>query len=571
VTDNQNKPLFPPEEGETVQNNEEAFIPPWMLLGLSGVGFIVALIVALTQPTFGIIGYGGIAFGVLALIAWVLLAPSQAKGVLTGRTLRFGGTSLLVTILVIGALGALYVLARNQDVRIDWTESDAYSLSAESLQAMANYANDPTTPPVQILGFYSASQAGAQDRDSSLLDDYAVNSGGKLSYQFIDPERNPQQTALYGITRPGQIAVVAVNPDGTLDSENAVLVNNAIQGDLTNAVLRAAAQGEFIAYFITTRDGVGGQMTVLKDALTNRFDWTVVDASLAELSSPNYQYPLNDPNFDGQVIILPGGSAALTDQELGILQDYLANGGDLILYAGSNLNPDQTSLATSENLNAYLEETWGMRITPGVILDVTQAYQTPLLPVSTNLNTSAYITTAGVTRGQGALIFETPNSITLTTAPPNVVVTTLSSSTESAYEIADLGRIINAQSATDLAQTDDDTVGTFVFGAQAENAATGSRVVVFTSPSIGTDPYAVMNADNFPVAFNSVVWATDFNNFVSAITIPQQQRLQDVPLFASEQDLRNINFLTIIVLPVGILGIGAYVWWSNRKRGQAKA
>ncbi len=569
MTDNQNNPLLPPEQGDFVENHEEAFIPPWVLLGLSGLGFIVAIIVALTQPSFGIIGYGGLAFGVLALIAWVLLAPAQAKGILTGRTLRFGGTSLLVTILVIVALAVIYVLARNQSVRVDLTESDAYSLTAESLQAMANYANDPTTPPVKLLGFYSASQAGAQDRDSSLLDDYVANSNGKLSYEFIDPERNPQQTTLYGVTRPGQIAAVAVNPDGTLDSENAVLVNNAIQGDLTNAVLRAAAQGQFIAYFITTRDGVNSQMTTLKDALTNRYDWTVVDASLAELSSPNYQYPLNDPNFDGQVMILPGGSTALTDEELAILEGYLANGGDLILFAGTNLNPDQTSLATSENLNAYLDQNWGLRINSGVILDATQAYQTPLLPVSTNLNTSAYITTAGITRGQGALVLETPNSIMLTTAPPNVVVTTLSSSSDAAYEIADLNRIVNAQSATDLTQTDGDSVGAFVFGAQAENAETGSRIVVFTSTSIGTDPYAAMNADNLLVAFNSVVWATDFNNFVSAITIPQQQRPQDVPLFASEQDLRNINFLTIVVLPVGILGIGAYVWWSNRRRGQA--
>lgn len=571
MTDNQNKPIVPPESGDAVP--EDAFIPPWLLLGLSGLGFIVALIVALTQPTFGIIGYGGIAFGVLALIAWILLAPAQAKGVLTGRTVRFGGTSLIVTILVIVALAVVYVLARNQNVRVDLTESDAYSLTAESREAMASYAADPTLPDARLLAFYSASQAGAQDRDSALFDDYVRNSGGKLSYEFIDPERNPQQASLYGVTRPGQIAVVAVDPaTGELATEDAALVNNAIQQDLTNAIMEATAQGQFIAYFITSRESEGADMTALKDILTNRWDWTVVDANLTQLTSPDYEYPLNDPNFDGQVIIIPGGSAALTDEELGILENYLANGGDLVLYAGTNLNPDQTSLATSQNLNDYLEANFGLRIHPEVLLDTTQAYQTPLLPISTNLNTSALVTSIGVARGQGVLLYQAPNYITVAeTAPANVTTTTLSSSSDSAYLISDLSRIMNAQSPEELLPQSGDTTGRFVLGAQAENTETGARIVVFTSTSIATDAFSVLNVSNQQVAANSVVWATNFDNFVSQITIPQQQRPQDVPLFASEQDLRNINFLTIIVLPLGILGVGVYVWWSNRKRGQVKS
>ena len=38
---------------------QEPFIPPQYLLILSALGFIVAIIVALTQPEFGVVGYGG--------------------------------------------------------------------------------------------------------------------------------------------------------------------------------------------------------------------------------------------------------------------------------------------------------------------------------------------------------------------------------------------------------------------------------------------------------------------------------------------------------------------------------
>lgn len=560
------KNLTPPQD----EQPQDPFIPPGVLLGLSLLGFGVALVVAFTQPTFNVIGYGGLAFGVLAFIAWVLLAPRQASGALTGRTARFGGTSLLVTVLLIVGLAAVYVLVRNQGIRVDLTQTDTYSLTDESKQAMTAYGLDPSAPPVRLLAFYTGAQASSRDRDTALFDDYVANAGGKLSYEFIDPDRNPEQANLYGITRPGQIAVVAENDDGTLDTENAAIVSAAIQQDLTNAVLRTAAQGAFVAYFVTVRDGQGDQMAALKDALETRYDWTIVDASLAELTSPNAENPLNDPNNDGEVMIIPGGSAALSPEELQIVQDYLNNGGNVVLFAGSNLNDTQTSLATDTALNAYLASTFGLEINPSVVLDFTQAFQSPLRPVTTNLNTSAYITTAGVPRGQGALIFETPNTITVSDAPPaDVTVTTLAQTTEAAYTIDDLNRIISGDDTT-VAQAEGDATGPFVLATQAEHAATGARLVVFTSTSIGTDAFSVLNVDNLTVAFNSLVWTTDFSNFVSEVTVPQQTRPQDAPVFASEQDLRNISFLTLVVLPFGILGLGVYVWWSNRQRGRVR-
>jgi hypothetical protein len=87
--------------------------------------------------------------------------------------------------------------------------------------------------------------------------------------------------------------------------------------------------------------------------------------------------------------------------------------------------------------------------------------------------------------------------------------------------------------------------------------------------SIASDNYAPFQQfDNLGVAFNSMVWATDFYNFVSQVTIQQQQRPQDTPIFADQQTLRYINFVTIILLPFGVLVIGVLVWWANRERAR---
>ncbi|HEX2906125.1 MAG TPA: hypothetical protein VHO69_04650, partial [Phototrophicaceae bacterium] len=89
-------------------NEQEAFIPPYYMLILALVGFVAAIIVLLTQPTFTVVGWGALGIGALALVAWVLMAPDQAKAILTGRTARYGGTSLVISVVFIAALIAIY-------------------------------------------------------------------------------------------------------------------------------------------------------------------------------------------------------------------------------------------------------------------------------------------------------------------------------------------------------------------------------------------------------------------------------------------------------------------------------
>jgi ABC-type uncharacterized transport system involved in gliding motility auxiliary subunit len=552
-----------PEDTEN-ELEQEPFIPPQYLLFLSILGFVVAGVVALTQPTFSVVGYGGLAFGVLALLAWVLLAPQQAKALLTGRTAQFGGTSLLVTVIVLVALIAVYTLVRNQNWQLDLTESDTFSLTPESEQAVAGIGADPNVPPVKLIAFYGAAQASRRDQDSVLFDDYAQTSNGKISYEFLDLDRNPAQAELYGVTRAGQIAVVALNEAGEPDVENAALVNFADQGEITNAILKVAASGEFQAFFLTVQDNVSSDMSAIKNSLINQYDWTVEDVSLLELTGPQAEFRLNDPNVDGQVIIIPGGSQPLADQELEVLQQYLNNGGDLIIFAGNNFNEDFTSLATAENLNAYLFDNFGLRFNNDVVLDQTLAFQSPISIISPTLDSTSFITTNGVVRGQGALIFDATHSIQVSDTPPaNVTVTSLARSGEDAYATSDYQRILDGN----FNEAEGDAQGPFVVAASAENTETGARIVLYGSPSIGADLFSMFqNVDNLDVAFNSLVWTTNFNNFFSQITVQQQQRPQDAPLFADAQTLRNINFITMILLPFGILLIGVFVWWNGRER-----
>jgi hypothetical protein len=84
MSDKPNVPNMPTDD-------QEPFIPPSIVLGLAALGLIVALTALLTQPNAGAVVLFSLAFTVLALIFWVVIAPNQAKEFVTGRGLRFGG------------------------------------------------------------------------------------------------------------------------------------------------------------------------------------------------------------------------------------------------------------------------------------------------------------------------------------------------------------------------------------------------------------------------------------------------------------------------------------------------
>ncbi len=580
MTDNQT----PPEQ-------QEPLIPPVYLLGIGLGGLFLALLVGISQPELGALGFGALGIGLLSLVAWALLAPQQAVAVLTGRTARFGGVSFFVTILLIAALIVVYIFVRNQEVRLDLTESDAFSLTEESRAAVAPFASDPNVPRIRVLAFFSASQADVRERVDLLLSDYQEATGGKVDYQLIDIDRQPGIASLYGVTAAGQAVVVKDNPalagqpivqdpaaaatdsafsiqtyqpdetGFTADVDNAETITSITQQNITNAILRVAADGDFKAYVVNVQNGVADRLSVVRQVMQDGFGWTVEDLSLITLTAPETEIQLNDPNLDGEVMIIPGGSAALTPEELAVVQDYLNAGGDLVLYAGDSFNDSLTSLAVDPVLNEYLFTTFGIRINNDVVLDDRQAAQSALSPVALEGNLSHPITAEFL---QPVFIFDLARSLTISdTPPPNVTVTPLVSSSENAWTTTEFTAIVNNEyeAPADIVR------GPQVLAAVAENTVTGARLVVFSSVSPVIDDYLqYQNVNNLQLSVNAVVWMTGFDSFARQITVDQPVRPQDQPMFITQQQLRDVNLLTVFVLPFGVLAIGVYVWWANRER-----
>jgi hypothetical protein len=566
-----------PDMTPQVQEPQEPFFPPRYLLIVAIAAFAVAFIVALTQPVFGVIGYGSAALGILALLAWVLMAPDAARGAVTGRTARYGGLSVLVTLLLIGVMIAVYSFVRGLKISTDLTEHNDYSLTASARTAITNLGKDPTLPQIKLIAFYGTQQSGRRDQDTVLFDDYAKTSGGKVSYEFIDPDRNPLVVQQYKNSSGtpasnGQIAVAPLDAQGQPDTTKAQIVATFNQDDLSNAILRVSASGDFRAYFLDVDGGLqlsGADPTSMSqlDSTLKQYSWKTQTVTFVDLQKPNSEIKLNDASADGEVVVIPGGDKPLTDGDVKFLTDYLDKGGDLVLFAASSVNDKGESLATTEKLNQYLWDHYGLRFRNDAILDTTQAFQTPVLPVATDLDRSSFVTNNLGQSTQPVLIFDTPHSVEIAPqAPADVTTTALARTSATSFATTDFATLMEGK----VEKTDKDTNGPLIVGAQALNAKTGSHIVVFGSMSLAEDQFAaVQSLANFDVSFNSLVWSTSFNDYFSAPTVVSEAKPQDTPIYADTQTIRNINFLTVFVMPFGILAIGIFVWWNNRERARA--
>ena len=563
---------------EVQDNDEQAIIPPGLLLGVAGLALVAALAVSLVNGALGVGGWAALAISLLSLVLLVVLAPGRVVGALTGRTLRFGGTSILFTLIFLAVLVVLYWFVGQQNWEVDVSQTNEFSLSTSNRQVLTTYAADPTLPEIEVLGFYSADQTDRRERVEALLEDYEAVSGGKISYRFIDPDRNPQLAALYNLPEQfnqarqfgGSPSVLVVRDPSVEEPDAAEIVDTSAgfeQAALTNTILQVSTPGDFRAYFLSVEEGLSIADTSpaglgnLSGRLQNVFGWTVEEVSLFQLAATESEFTLLEPGADGEVLIVPGGAQALAEPEAEFLVDYLEQGGDVILMAAPDI--EQAALASTETLNTYLVENFGLSFGSGVILDQQQSFQSADFIVVDSLSSANFITQNVPPNAVLVAPFSRPIELA-EVVPTDVQVFDLAQSSQASY----LKSVEELLQNEDFQATEEDPAGPFTVLAAAENTQTGGSVVLFGSYGTATNQFdQFQEAANSQIVQNSLVWATDFDEFVQEI--PQVTNLDltpaDAPVVADNQQLNLISFVSLFLLPFGVLAIGGLVWSLRRR------
>lgn len=571
----------------TEQHNDNravAILKPQYLLSVALIGLALTLASGF-QPRFGFMGMAGLSILGLSIVIWGVIAPEQLRAAITGRTARYGGTALVVTVVLITALVAVYVLVRGLDLTFDVTERDAFSVRPEIRESLVQIVGNSNTPDLQLVTFLTAEDAGLRDRLTLLYDDILTTTLGKVSYQFIDIDQKPLLAEEYKVSKSQQIAVTPLDGEGNPIPSLANIIPEIDTATLQTALLGFITtqnlEGSFGAYFVVESGGIrldvtdGGGMTFLSDDLRTVFRYnTLLQGAMAEYRQST-DIQVNSPTLDGETMIIVGGSDALAEEDRLFLQAYLDNGGSLVLMSGFNFEGNPT-LATDPELTSYLLDTFGLAFNDDFILDPALAYQGSDLIAPNTINSEHFIGQMGLEETvsvQFLFGFPTASIQISDDSPDDVLITPLIQTSANAYAMQ--GSELPAFLQSEIIPEADQAVraGFLTIAAVAEHQTTGARLVLIGNDTVAVDNLTDLSLGqqlgiaNRELMLRSILWASKFDSRVENLKQPTViERPSEQVLIATDEQISTVNGLLGLVLPFVVLGLGAFVVFLNRER-----
>jgi ABC-type uncharacterized transport system involved in gliding motility auxiliary subunit len=483
------------------------------------------------------------ALGLIGIALSAALEINLLTQALRSRQARYGAETLVMVVAFLGVVGLLnFILTRDQfKKRWDWTETKENTLAPETIKMLSELGE-----PVKVIGFFSSDgQSFAREDAEKLLADYRLNSGGKLSYEFVDPFLRPALAQDYGITRDGTL--VAVRGD------QHELADFADESSLTNAIVRLNNPEIQVVYFISGHgeksidDNGDGGFSQLKSLLEG------INYQLKTLDV------ITDPlPADTSAIVIAGPTSPYSAAEVEVIGKYLAGGGKAVILAEPSLLMG-IEAGQTDALADYLSQNWGITLRDDFVIDPVQYLQgaDPSVPITLSYGFSPI--TQDLERT--ASFFPSARSLAVAdtgAAPAGVTVSSIINTGPDAWGETNFDSLNTGEWAPE----EDDAQGALSLAATAENTASGGRVVVFGDSEFGANAFWRTGAANGFLLLNAVKWSTAEEDLISLT--PRSTVSRSMNVFSRQDQI--IIFLLSCILPPFLVIVGAVgLWWSRRK------
>ena len=457
------------------------------------------------------------------------------KPAVNSKALRQGGYLATVTAAVV-ALVVLINLVVGQlpsnYTEFDLTDNSLYEISDTSKEFLAGLDQD-----VEIVVL--AEEGSTDERILKFLDRYTALSD-HLSVTHVDPVAHPETASQY---------------DAQSDS---LIVRCADTGKSETIAYSDIITYTYTNYFSMTEDSFDaeGQLTSAVNYVTSEADhtvYTVTGHGEEDLSSTitdaidkaNLNLSSVSPILNGSIpedcdlLLVNGPATDLSADELTILQNYLAGGGQMIFIAGDTLDP-------LPNWEALLESR-GFDLVDGYIADLGSYY--PQFG-------SAFAICGVLETGSPIASGVDNNALTLFTNSRGFL--SLEDTEDAAWTITPF--LSTTSQALAVTEDGTQTSGVYLLGAVSEGDD-GGRMTVLGSTSFLDGDILSQNPSlvNQTLFMNAVTAGLeDVNN----LSIPTKS------LAVTYNTIQNPGLWStayIIILPLGILLCGFLFWLRRRK------
>ena len=444
-------------------------------------------------------------------------------------------------IMVFAILVMVNFLANRYPQRLDVTEGKLHSLAPLTVQTLEALEVD-----VEAIAFM---EGGTNESLRSLLEQFTVHGKGRFSYEFVDPDRDPERTRDYGV-RNYNTLVIGAGPD------TRQRLTELTEKEITNALLKVARNRREVVYV-----SVGHGERGFSD---NEHDMKPLLERLQEID-----YAVRDSLFlarEGEVpqdcsaLLIAGPRSGFLPTEVDAVRRYLARGGAVFLL----LEPLYTT-----GLEELLGE-WGVEIGDDFVIDTSGIGSLFgldfTIPVATKYDAKHPITRQH--RSGVMTFYELVRSVRLDStaiatigADAAVLVTT----SEASWGETDLSVLRESGGEQTVSLDDNDLQGPVGLAvAVHDTAGAGGRLVVFGDSDIATGRYFGLQG-NGDFVLNALSWLAEDESLISIR--PREAGYRPIALTEGQSDW--VFWITVILYP-GAVAVLGFVVVSRKGRWSVK-
>lgn len=470
------------------------------------------------------------------------------------RQTKYAAYATTYIAVVVAVLAAVNFLANRYNKSYDSTSNKQFSLSDQTKKVVGNLKSD-----VKIT-YFDESTRFPQARD--LLSRYETLSP-KLKVAYVDPVRKPQIAKAAGFRRDAPVLV-----DSGLRKEEA---KSLTEEEITGALIRSLKTGERNVCFVagsgehgiddSGRDGYSAMKEGLErnNYKTRTISLLAAAPAAPAAPKPGEAAPAQPPAAgkpevpkDCSVLVVGGPRYGYTQPAVDALKAYVENGGHALFLLNPPLSMGREEYSPNPELVKLLGD-WGVTVNNDLALDTSgigQIFQLgPEVPLVASYESHAIVREMR----EVATAFPLARTLEVKTGD-KTSVEKLFSTSDSSYATTNLG------SNAIRIDTKKDKKGPLTLAAAGTySGPTQGRFVVVGSSLWVSNGFLRFNG-NRDLMLNMVNWLTSDEDLISIRPKEPENQMLNI----SGRKLSGLFWLSVVLLPMAVIGSGMVTWWRRR-------
>ena len=500
------------------------------ILPLLGIAFSVAgIVVFVITLTWTLTSISLLGLGIVLIVTWLILINKNKAVWLKRRSAKTSIKVLSTTVIIILILGLINFLAIRHSARWDLTEDKINTLAPQSQEIVKDL---PKTLKVWVF------DRQTNPTIKSLLEKYQ-NYSNNFQFEFVNPEQKIGLAEQFKVQSLGEIYLEYGDKKQQLIIPEATLEADLTESQLTNAIAKIKRDRTYNIYFLQ------GHGEASLAATEGGFSQAIksIEARGYEIETLNLINNQKIPD-DADLIVIAGVTKKLFPAEVNSLQQYLNNGGDLLLMLVPNIQ---------SGLDSLLKE-WGIELDDRLIIDASgRGNILGLGPAALIVNNYGEHPITNDFR-DGISIF--PESRPLKVVEQEAIQSTpLIITSDKTWAESNL----TTEEITFNPQ--EDLPGPLNIAiALSRSQPTRSRMVIFGSTTFASNGWLEQQL-NKDILINSINWLLTEN---TADILVFSQEITNRRFNLSPFQAELIIWLAVRIMPLMALVAGGIIWWKKR-------